>query len=176
MKKLFIIFFSLLLIVIIYVIGTNLINKNPVNESDQKSIAATVNNYYTALESNNFQQALTYVYQDGKSMNTYVNLQSNVIALSEVFGNIITDFHRASICNYENVFYDKYEKSYYAPVSLNLKYKNTPGGLVNEYLYLNKYSGKWKIVNIKSCDRYVMYRSNNYNVATTTWFLIPNKQ
>lgn len=176
MKKFFLLFSFLLILVCCFIIGSNLLSSHPVSENDQKSIAQTVNNYYEALENNKFDKALSYIYEDKKDLNNYINLQSSGIALNEVFQNIITEFHIDNLCNYQYVFYDNYEKAYNAQVNLNLKYKNTPGGLIKESLYLNKYNGQWKIVKIKSADRYVIFRSNNYNVDANTWFLIPSKQ
>lgn len=176
MKKFILVLMTIILIVIIFLIGKNLLNSHPVSEGDQKSIARTVNNYYMDIEKKQVEHALSYIYYENKNMNKYIDPQSNELALKEILQNVYLTFHVENQCNYQDVFYDKTEKSYYSSVGLNLKYKGTSGGLVTEILYLNKFSGRWKIVKIKSADRYIVFRSNNYTVEYPLMFLIPGKQ
>lgn len=67
------------------------------------------------------------------------------------------------------------EKAVIIPVTVHIKYKNVEGGEFQELIYLKEIRNQWKIVNIESPDRYVMFRTKDYILPVLPKTLVPKR-
>ena len=168
---------SIFLLVLIIVVGVsiwsafNRFNTHELSESQKNEIKEITYDYYKSLEAKQFEQALSYCEIDEKDNNFNLDIRSRVISLRELWENIYVVFKTEG--STIEVQYDKDENSYATLMSYEIKYKNTIGGATKDILYFKKINGRWKIVKIKSLDRYVIFRSGRYNVERAVSFLSP---
>ena len=172
LKLIILIGISILVIAIIFVICYEPYKVN-LSTNDQKSIEKTVNHYYTSLENQKYNEALSDCLIDDNNY-LHMNIQTRVLCLQELRNYIITTFI-ADKFDGSSIQYDRKETSYRVNVSLEMTYTNTSGGAVNEIVFLRKINNEWKIVKLDSVDRYVCYRVGKYEYERDIDFLVPNK-
>lgn len=154
-------------------------NSENLASGDKQSIIKTVKNYYSALENQDFDQALSYCELDDQDNDLHMTTQTRVTCLKELRHYIISGFKFTQLVNSNNsvgIYNDKEDGTYNVEALYQLSYVNTVGGLLNELIQLKKISGLWKIVKLQSSDRYACYRVGSYQYVFDARILIPNKQ
>ena len=152
----------------LYIFTRNISKNNvyEITEEDAMQIEDTVNKYYESIINQDFYEALKYCELE----NSKIDLETRVITLQEVWNNLIEQFElekrAAKVERYEN-------GSFVVSVNINLKYKNTVGGVVDEIVYISKVNDKWKIHKIQGLDRYGLYRTGVYQYDRLIDFLNP---
>ncbi len=159
--------------ILIVLLVFQIFSYHKLSRADEIIIAETVNSYYKSLESKQFEQALSYCLIETNNDDVYMDTETRVVLLKEVWEKIYHTFKTSNAC--ENIQYDKSEKSYYVSMSYTLKYKNTVGGLTKDILYVRKVADNWRIFKIRSLDRYIFLRAGQYKVERTVEFLKPSK-
>lgn len=137
---------------------------------ENKLLISIVTNYYNAIKSKNYAQALSYVEFQSNNLNTEFNQRS--VALKELNENMGYSIKLERIVN-ESPVVDANTNKYSVSSVIKVDYKNCNTGDINENFQLNKINGKWKIEKIESPDRYVPLRSNQFVYMTAPDFLLP---
>jgi hypothetical protein len=132
---------------------------------DKNSMAETVNKYYTALQNQQFSQALSYCFIDDTNNDLHMDINSRVDCQKELWKHVYSTFKFNDLQTSGGSIYiqkDKTEKAYRMVVSYQISYTNTRGGTLDEIVFLRKINNVWKIVKLEFCDRYVCYRVGKY--------------
>jgi hypothetical protein len=157
----------LLFISIVYNINQN--KEYQLTEQDKTEILSIVNKYYESIVKQNFYEALQYCDLE----NSEIDLETRIIALKEVWDGVIEQFE----LEYKPTEVDKIRQGnntkFFVNIVINLKYKDTIGGLVNEFVYVIKVNEGWKIQKIRGLDRYGFYRIGEYEYDKLIDFLDP---
>lgn len=169
-----VIFIGLPLIFIILMVfnfSNNFKKEYQPTEQDNIEIISIVNQYYESIITKDFYTALQFCDLE----NSKFGFQTRIIVLNEIWDSIIEEFkfgYKATEVNrYKN---NNDDTGFVVNVSINLKYKDTIGGAVGEYVYVEKVNDEWKIKKIHGLDRYGIYRVDEYQYDRLIDFLDPD--